>query len=78
MNADLLKDVCPKMYAEGIASGRTEKEINEEFSGLCRKMAMERVLRERSDLKTTHNCSASPILAVPYENVPESKQTLIQ
>ncbi len=78
MNADLLKDVWPKMYAEGIASGRTEKEINEEFSKLCRKREMEKLLLERVDLKTPHKCAASPVLVVPYENVPESKQTLIQ
>lgn len=56
-------------YTEGLKQGRTETEINEEFSELCRKKEMEEFLLKRVDLKTPHKCSASPVTTVPHEPI---------
>jgi hypothetical protein len=62
------------MYYDGIQQGRTLKEINEEFSKLCRKNAMDALMRERQDLSTPHKCSAVPIVTLASENESSSKE----
>ena len=62
-------------YTEGLKQGRTEKDINEEFSELCRKKEMEEFLLKRADLKTPHECPVSPVVTVPHE--PISKDSVI-
>ncbi len=74
MKTDLFRDVWVNMYYDGIQQGRTLKEINEEFSKLCRKNAMDALMRERQDVNTPHKCSAVPIVTLACENESSSKE----
>ena len=74
MSTDIFRDVWVNMYYDGIQQGRTLKEINEQFSELCRKNAMGALMRARQDLNTPHKCSASPIVTLACENKSSSKE----